>query len=216
MRLIFEAALLAVIASYAVAAEPCDSFRDAKGRSVVDFAPPAGFIDVCSRDAQLCTQLTKGYPPSVQTIGYFVREVEWQRYQKGELKGFEQYFIAQRAQTMSPADFAELKQYVRRQQGSIPDHTELPRALESQGRVSIGVTGETDDSISYGVVMRLAGRGEASSHPLMLAAINTALQVKGETLSLYAFDTVSQPTEVKGVTALANSWVACLRKRNAR
>jgi hypothetical protein len=42
VRLILEAALLVVIASYAVAAEPCDSFRDAKGRSVVDFAPPAG------------------------------------------------------------------------------------------------------------------------------------------------------------------------------
>jgi hypothetical protein len=132
------------------------------------------------------------------------------------LKGFARYFIAQRAQTMSPADFAEFKQYVRRQQGSIPDHTELPRTLESQGRVPIGVTGETDDSISYGVVMRVARPGEASSHPLMLAAINTALQVKGETLSLYVFDTVSQPSEVEGVTALANSWVACLRKRNAR
>jgi hypothetical protein len=36
--------------------------------------------------------LTQGYPPTVQTIGYFVSVEEWKRYQKGQHKGFQSIF----------------------------------------------------------------------------------------------------------------------------
>ncbi len=217
MKSILQAVLLTVVASYAAAAEPCDSFRDSRARSAIDFAPPIGFIDVCSRDAQLCNLLTKGYPPSVQTIGYFVRAEEWQRYQKTEQKGFSRYLIAQRARTtMSTTEFADFKRYIRGQQGNTPDHTELPSVLESQGRVPLGVTDETDDSISFGVVMKLVPPGGGGTGSELLASINIARQLKGETLSLYAFDTVRQPTEVEGVKTLARHWIACIGGQNAR
>src|SRR5262245_41877372 len=101
--------LFAVATSCVVAAEPCGSFRDSKKRSEIDFAPPTGFVDVCGQDAQLCAVLTSGFPPSVQTIGYFVRSQEWQQYQKGELKGFNRYLIAQRARTISTTEFSDFK-----------------------------------------------------------------------------------------------------------
>src|ERR1700730_4993428 len=103
------------------AAENCGSFRDTRGRSAVDFAPLPGYVDVCSQDFQLCTKLTQGYPPSVQTIGYFVLDNEWQRYKKGEEKGFTQYLIAQRGRDLSNEQFSGLKRYVHSQQGNIRD-----------------------------------------------------------------------------------------------
>jgi len=78
-------------------ARTCDSARDPKARAAVDLAPPTGYVDVCSRDAQLCKRLTEGYPPSVQTLAYFVLAKEWQLHERGALDGFTQYLIAQRA-----------------------------------------------------------------------------------------------------------------------
>jgi hypothetical protein len=67
MKPILYAAVLASFA-YSASAEQCGSFRDAQDRSSVDFAPLNGFVDVCSRDFQLCVLLTQGYPLEVNTI----------------------------------------------------------------------------------------------------------------------------------------------------
>ena len=93
-------------------AEPCGSFRDARDRSAIDYAPLEGFVDVCSRDFQLCVALTQGYPPSVKTIGYFVPAQEWERYQEGDRTGFSRYLIGQRATAMSELEFNEFKRYL--------------------------------------------------------------------------------------------------------
>ncbi len=176
MKQLLWAAVLAMTASYGAAPELCDSFRDPKGRSVVDFAPPSGFLDVCSRDAALCDLVTRGYPQSVQTIGYFVPAEEWLRYQKRELRGFSRYLIGQRGRTLSAKDFSDFKSYVHEKQGDIPDHTELPKHLKDFGQVPLGITGETDDSLSMGMLMNL---GPADGSQLVLASINIALQLKG-------------------------------------
>ena len=139
-------------------ADSCGSFRDARGCTSVDVAPLPGFVDVCSRDFQLCVMLTQGFPPSVQTIGYFVPVEEWERYQTGQHKGFSRYLIAQKARTLSAEDFAGFKRYVHSQNGNIPDHTKLASLLESHGQVSLGIVDETSDSISIGTLARLTSQ----------------------------------------------------------
>ena len=62
MKLGCAAAFLLSLTGSALLADSGGSFRDVRGRSSVDFAPLAGFIDVCSRDSQLCVMLTEGYP----------------------------------------------------------------------------------------------------------------------------------------------------------
>jgi hypothetical protein len=138
----------------------------------VDLAPLPGFIDVCSRDFQLCVMLTEGYPPSVQTIGYFVPVEEWERYQKGRHKGFSRYLIAQKGETLSAESFADFKRYVHSQQGNIADHTKLATVFESHGSVSLGIIDETPDSISIGTVLKLTET--ALERDLQTAAINVA------------------------------------------
>ena len=208
-------ALLLLIASVALA-EPCGSFRDTRERSQVDFAPLDGFVDVCSRDFQLCVALTEGYPPSVKTIGYFVPAEEWQRYQKGSTTGFSRYLIGQRVTTMSPAEFSEFKQYIHAQQGSMPDHTNLPATLDSQERVSFGITDEADNAIAFGTVLKVAPKEGGVIAPFLLGSINIVLQLKGETLCLYAFDTLKERSDTGGLKTLAKRWVGCIRACNPK
>ena len=207
-------ALLLVTAVTVCAADPCASFRDARGRSAIDYAPLEGFVDVCSRGFQLCVALTQGYPPSVKTIGYFVPADEWQRYQKGDKSGFSRYLIAQRATTMSDSEFAGFKQYIHAQQGNIADHTNAPATLELQERMPLGIVDEAADSISFGAVMRFMPTGSGPLAPFWLGSVNIVLQLKGETLCLYAFDTLKAPTDTENVKTLAKRWLSCIRARN--
>ena len=216
MRHILATVLVASLASHTAVAQPCDTFRDAKGRSTIDFAPPPGFIDVCSRDVLLCTVLTQGYPPSVTTVAYFVTVEDWQRYQHGERKGFSQYLIAQLARTMSSDKFAEIKKYIHDQAGQIPDHTELPPPLVNKGNVPLGIIDETDDSISFGNITKLEPEGASSGSSFLQASINIALQMKGQTLSLYVFEDLADISDASRAKALSRRWLACIKSRNSQ
>jgi hypothetical protein len=195
-------------------AEPCNSFRDTRDRSAVDFAPLDGFVDVCSSDFQLCVALTQGYPPSVKTICYFVPVEEWQHYQKGERSGFSRYLIGQRATTMSQTEFVDFKHYIHEQDAGLLDHTKAPATLELQERMPLGIIEETDDSISFGAAMRFSPAGTGMLAQVWVGSINIILQLKGETLCLYAFDKLKTPDETDSVQTLAKRWLNCIRARN--
>ncbi|PYK20140.1 MAG: hypothetical protein DME55_03155 [Verrucomicrobia bacterium] len=158
--------------------------------------------------------LTQGYPPSVQTIGYFVPVEEWERYQNGQHKGFSRYLIAQKGRTLSTEEFADFKHYVHSKNGNIPDHTKLASLLESRGQASLGIVDETSDSISIGTVVKLTE--PALKRDLQTAAINVALQIKGESLSLYVYDGVKDTNDTDRVKELAKRWVQCIRKQNSK
>lgn len=214
MKFAFAAVLLFLLGGSIVCEDSCGSFRDARGRSSIDVAPLPGFSDVCSRDFQLCVMLTQGYPPSVQTIGYFVPVEDWERYQKGQHKGFSRYLIAQKGRTLSKEEFAEFKQYVHSQQGNISDHTKLASLFESRGQVSLGIVDETSDSISIGSVVKLTET--ALKRKLQTAAINIVLQIKGESLSLYVYDDAKGVNDTERVKDLAKRWIQCIRNQNSK
>jgi hypothetical protein len=149
--------------------------------------------------------LTESYPPSIQTIGYFVLSEEWQQYQKGKHNGFSRYLIAQRGETMSAEDFAGFKRYVHSRQGDIADHTDLATLFESHGRISLGVTDETEDSISAGTSLKLTET--AIKRDELLVVISIGLQLKSETLSLYVYDTVKSASDTDKIKDLAKRWL---------
>jgi hypothetical protein len=159
-------------------------------------------------------KLTQGYPPGVKTIGYFVPTEEWQRYQKGGSSGFSRYLIGQRVTTMSDSEFVGFKDYIHSEQGSMPDHTEAPATLQLEERVPLGIVDETPDSISFGAVLRFQPSGSGVLSQVWLGSINIVLQLKGETLCLYAFDTLKTPTDTESLKSLATRWLKCIRARN--
>ena len=211
MKLVLVATLLLLVSNPVWSADLCGSFRDPDGRSSIDFAPLNDFVDVCSRDVALCALLSKGYPPSVQTIGYFVLPEEWQRYQKEHL-GFSRYLIAQKGKTLSTDEFAGLKDYIRSQQGRIEDHTKLVDTFNLRGQAFLGVIDEGDDFISSGTVLAMSEPAAKQEH--LLAAINIALQLKGESLSLYIYDTVKDVDDTERIKGIAKQWLQCIRSRN--
>ena len=158
--------------------------------------------------------LTQGYPASVQTIAYFVPAEQWQFYEKGEHKGFNPYLIAQKAPALSTEDFAEFKRYVHSQQGNIPDHTKLATIFESHGQVSLGIIDETPDSIWIGSLAKLTET--ASKRDQLLAAINVALQIKGESLSLYVYDNIKDANDTDRIKQLTRHWVECIKSQNSK
>lgn len=92
------------------------------------------------------------------------------------------------------------------------DHTESARVFELQNRVSLGVIDENNDSISFGVILKTKAPDEQISR--LTASINVALQLKGESLSLYVFDGIKDLKDTNRIKSLANEWLGCIRDRN--
>ena len=93
--------------------------------------------------------------------------------------------------------------YARSQQGTVADHSESPSLFELKWRVPLGVVEESADSISYGTVLKLEHKNQSEPGSDLLAAINIALQLKDESLSLYVFDVVKDLRDVAKTKALA-------------
>ena len=93
--------------------------------------------------------------------------------------------------------------YARSQQGTVADHSESPSLFELKWRVPLGVVEESADSISYGTVLKLEHKNQSERASELLAAINIALQLKDESLSLYVFDVVKDLRDVAKTKALA-------------
>jgi hypothetical protein len=93
------------------------------------------------------------------------------------------------------------------------DHTESARAFELQDRMSLGVIDENSDSISFGVILKTKGPDEQISR--LTASINVALQLKGESLSLYVSDGIKDLKDTDRIKYLANDWLKCIRERNS-
>jgi hypothetical protein len=152
--------------------------------------------------------------PTQCSIGYFVPNEEWQRYQDGKHKGISRYLIAQRGRTLSKEEFADFKRYVHSQQGSIADHTDLPSVFESRGHVPLGVTDEAEDSISFGAILKLSPREKKTGKADLLASINIVLQLKGESLSLYVFDSIKDLRDTERIKDIAKRWLRCVREQS--
>jgi hypothetical protein len=216
MRMLHLACLLMLLATAAPEQAPttCGSYAAQAGDSQVDLAPLPGFVEICAKDAALCHTLTEGYPPSVKTLGYFVTTDEWERFQKGPRIGFSTYLIAQHATSMRQSEFADFKTYLRCQQGVTPDHTELPRVLESKGRVEFGIFEDGEDVIASGIVMHTATRSPGAVQKVSLAATNAMMVIKGQMFSLYVFVDYSSDADIGRVKGLTHEWVECLRGKN--
>jgi hypothetical protein len=154
--------------------------------------------------------LTAGYPPSVKTLGYFVPPAEWDAVKKDSTAGFHHYLIAQWAVSLQPEQLQGFKTYLRAQQGNIPDHTELPRVLAAQGRVSLGVFAETPTSISFGTIMTARSVVSPNAAPLSLVATNTAAVVKSRMLSLYVYQDYRGEADVTMAKSVTASWLQCI------
>jgi len=206
---VFMVVLCCVMAQPASADSACETFAVPVGPSRINLAPPRGFIEVCGRDAALCTMLTAGYPKSIKTLGYFLSPQEWDQYRGGHLSGFTHYLIAQLANGVSPAEFADLKHFIRSQHGDIPDHARLPAAFDSEEKSNLGVFEDSDDAIAFGVVMKLR---PAASAPITLASANTAFLAKDHLLSLYVFVDVTAKPSGEPAKQLTREWLGCLRR----
>jgi hypothetical protein len=180
----------------------------------IELLPLAGFVEVCGQDTTLCRQLTAGYPPTTTTLGYFVPEQEWRAHRRGTLRGFTQYLIAQGAGSLSPSGFPAFKRQIHTQQGQIPDHSRLPALVESGGRVALGVFDESENSISFGVVMAMRPAGSDESAAIRMVATNSALVLGQRVLSLYVYRRFRAAADVEGAEEQTKAWLGCLRKAN--
>lgn len=197
-----------------VSAQSCDTWRTQAGDSTIDLAPLSGFVEVCSQDAQLCSVLTAGYPPSVKTLGYFAPAAEWNAVRQRASLGFKHYLIAQLATSMTPERLPGFKNFLRSQQGNTPDHSDLPRFLAAEGRAPMGIFDETPNSISFGQIMAVRPTTGASAERITLVSTNSAVVVKNRVLSLYVFQDYRGDADADSAKAATLSWLRCLGAAN--
>jgi hypothetical protein len=200
--------------------DACESFFDAKGRSKIDFAPPVGFVDFCSRDELMCYLLTTQFSQFVQTIGVFVNKDELERSREGGIFRFSRYLIAQRGDTISPETFGELKKSIREGGGDKPKSSSSD-PLQLKETISLGVVAETTDMIAWGILGRFTPpTNEGRLKRLTMVSIQAIWQLAGESLSLHAreewmfpMDGGSEP-DGKSLKDLAERWIQCIRANN--
>jgi hypothetical protein len=207
-------AALALLPAALCAQSVCGAHPFSPAGTQLQLLPPAGFVEVCAHDTALCRRVSAGYPPSATTLGYFVPETEWRAYRQGTIHGFTQYLIAQRASSISPSSLPKFKQHVRAQQGDLPDHTRLPAQLESGGRVPLGVFDESENSISFGVVMSMRSAGDDESANMRLVATNSALALGPHVLSLYVYRRFRAISDIDAAKQQTRTWLSCLRNAN--
>ena len=133
---------------------------------------------------------------------------------RGRTQRFRPYLIAQKGRTLSTEEFADFKRYVHSQQRNIPDHTQLATTFELRSQIPLGIIDESADSMWMGMLLKLTE--PAFKRDFELAAINVVLQIKGESLSLYVYDTVKDANDTGRVKELAKRWVQCIRTQNPK
>jgi len=205
MRLLAILVLAMGAAARAATAECGSAERTADGVSF-DLAPPAGYVDVCAQNAELCKKLTQGYDQAtLTTLGYFVPAAEWPKpAPEPPAGGFKRYLIAQLAPSKKPESLQAIKTLIRTQSAVPP--AKLAEALAKDGNASLGVFDESPTSISFGAAMkRDAG---------VLTMTHTAMVLENRVLSLYAYLNVAGAEQVDEVKKLTAQWLACLRAAN--
>jgi hypothetical protein len=211
---ILTIALLIQLATAAVGpVAPCGSaMRSWNGRSV-DLAPPAGFVEICQHDAELCRKLTASYPPNVTTLGYFVTEAEWKAHAQNPAAPFSRYLIAQLAPAKTAAHLQQVKSFIRSQQEPAPDRAHLAERFNADGQVGLGILDETAESISIGAVARVPTPGARSD---VLVMTNSALALGPDLLSLYVYLRVDTVAGSEQIEPLTKRWLQCLRDANGK
>lgn len=205
MRQLLAAMVLMGMPAMAGGAECGKTVRAADGVSF-DLAPPAGWVDVCENNADLCAKLTQAYDPAtVTTLAYFVPAAEWPKpAPEPPPGGFTRFLIAQLAPAKKPASLQALKTLIKTQ-SAVPA-AELEEALTKEKQASLGVFDESPSSISFGAAVRREGG--------VLAMSNTAMVLKDRVLSLYAYVNIASAAQAEQVKALTTAWLACLRQAN--
>ena len=210
--------LALAVALLAPAATPpqepaCGSFAATFEGTRIELAPLAGYVEVCGRSEPLCRYLTSGYAPTVQTLGYFVPEEDWERAQRTG-QGFQRDMIAQLALDTKPSELPELKAYLKQGEGlSNPD--EIAASLSATGRAELGILQESDDSVSFGVVVTHHTLPPLLPAEIRLVSSNSALVVRDRVLSLYVFRPYAAPADIAGVERDTLRWLDCIRRANA-
>lgn len=208
-----SALLLHLVAAVSDAGGDCGSVPRTVGAQSVDLAPPAGFVEICARDAALCRALTAKYPPSVTTLGYFVPAADWAAHAQVPTAPFPRYLIAQVVPGKTAAQLPEVKSFVRSQQQDPAALATLAETLRDQGQAQLGIIDDSPDSVSFGAVATLPTPGPGGAGTL-LAMTNSAIVVRGEMLSLYVYARVPDPAAAPGVEALTTRWLQCIRAAN--
>jgi hypothetical protein len=189
----------------------CGSYVYAGTGGPIDLAPVAGYVEICSQDTQLCKYLTRGYPPDVITVGYFVAAPEWEAHRRDPTTNFDHYLIAQLSTRFTVADLSGFKAYVHSNHGEIPDRSKIPEHLTSEGHVGLGILDETDSSITFGTILQMQRAGVDHLH---IVATNSALVASGRIFSLYVYRNMRDTSDIGIATRQAKTWIGCIQRAN--
>lgn len=189
----------------------CSSFPATVMSGPVTIPVPVGFVEACSAGHPFCDGAKRGYPPSVQTWGYFVPETEWSDAKAGKRDDFSNYLIAQVLRNPDVGELLHLKEFLHSQGGAIKDHSRIAGLVETLGRVNLGIQDETESTITIGTVMKNRTLGN-SPKEVTHVALNLAASWKSYMFSLYVFRDFKSPNDIERAKQTSKAWVSCLAR----
>jgi hypothetical protein len=204
-------ALVCLNASANAADSKCGSFEARVPPPKLELAPPGGFVEVCGQDAALCKSVATGYPPEGKLVGYFVPAEEWKQYRAKQRTDFTRYLVALIAEGTEPAQFSELRAFLRARRTGAALDPKLPIVFDAGGRFVIPVFEDADDAMASGALIKRPPSGAKPAKETVLASTSIAYLAKDRVLSLYTYADVSDSPSAEPVMQLARDWLKCLR-----
>ncbi len=186
----------------------CENYLINSSSGPLRISRPAGYVDICADRSERCIALTAGFPPSVETLAYFVLPKELHAAQTDNQRlGFSRYYIVQLSRQSHAADYPIMRNAIREKNGNLVDSTQLPKSLGQMRVVRLGVLDETESSITIGVLMRPEGERDQLSAPTI--ATNSIVLVGANVFSLYFYDDYKGEKSLGESRQLTRDWVAC-------
>lgn len=188
----------------------CPSIPRSIDEATIDIALPLGAVDLCREHPTLCRVLLSGYPSADVPLGYFVSPEQWKEH--GRSGRFTKYHVALHRPKASLEEIDRVKAEIERLKGFVP---RFPGTTAAQSAHSLGVVGETQDSVSYGAVIAMPHL-TATPAAARLVGVHSLVAIKGAVLSLYSFAHVKRPEQIDQLLVVADQWLSCIRQANLK
>lgn len=118
---------------------PCANYSVNLNGEEIAVPKPTGFVDICATRSPLCHTLIDGFPKSVTTLAYFVKQTRLPSDATNERSlDFSRYYIAQLQNKVRPEEFPAIKREIVRANGERSGPQQASRVTGTYGNDTAG------------------------------------------------------------------------------
>lgn len=200
---------------------------------------PDGYVDPSGPAPQIIDFMQSTVPPTNRFLGILIPPADLKLFLSGKEAPLNRYYAIQTMRatehlTITPVQFAQMRQIIREQQATMMDKAKAmaQESLDKGARKigekiddesfalkigevkGLGVFHESDTAISFAATSQMAIRHEGKTQSGKLIFTSTAVLVKGKLLFLYVYSSHRGEADVRWTRDEAIKWTAAVQQAN--